>query len=283
MADQKKLLQKFADRFGVEPAKLWATLKATAFRVKDGEATDEQMMALLIVADQYSLNPFTREIFAFPDKQNGIVPVVSVDGWSRIINERPELDGIEFAYSEEIIPAGKLPGLIHPAHAWIECLIHRKDRKLPVVIREWLEEVYRPPFEGTGRDGKPYKKESAWQTHTRRFHRHKTLIQASRIAFGFAGIYDEDEAQRIVDVTAETQIVEKRPLRESVKRAEPTPQLEEKPAVTLQSLLGDLSGAESDERIDYLTSIAREHLSDSGQQAFHNAAKARIQAINGDE
>ncbi len=36
------------------------------------------MAALMIVADQYGLNPFTREIFAFPDKQNGIVPVVGV-------------------------------------------------------------------------------------------------------------------------------------------------------------------------------------------------------------
>ena len=42
-------------------------------------------MALLIVADQYGLNPFTREIFAFDDKRAGIVPVVSVDGWSRIL------------------------------------------------------------------------------------------------------------------------------------------------------------------------------------------------------
>jgi len=27
--------------------------------------------------------------------------------------------------------------------------------------------------------------------------RHKALIQAVRVAFGFSGIYDEDEAQRI--------------------------------------------------------------------------------------
>ena len=28
-------------------------------------------------------------------------------------------------------------------------------------------------------------------------HRHKAMIQAARLAFGFGGIYDEDEAQRI--------------------------------------------------------------------------------------
>ena len=29
--------------------------------------------------------------------------------------------------------------------------------------------------------------------------RHKAMIQAARLAFGFAGIYDEDEAERIKD------------------------------------------------------------------------------------
>jgi len=87
----KTLIQKFAERFSVDSEKVIDILKATAFRQKAGSApvTDEQMMALLIVADQYDLNPFTREIYAFPDKQNGIVPVVGVDGWSRIINQHP--------------------------------------------------------------------------------------------------------------------------------------------------------------------------------------------------
>jgi hypothetical protein len=51
------------------------------------------MMALLIVADQYGLNPWTKEIYAFPDKSNGIVPVVGVDGWARIINTHEQFDG----------------------------------------------------------------------------------------------------------------------------------------------------------------------------------------------
>ena len=56
---------------------LMETLKATAFK---GQVTDSQMAALLIVANQYGLNPWTKEIYAFPDRQNGIVPVVGVDG-----------------------------------------------------------------------------------------------------------------------------------------------------------------------------------------------------------
>ena len=86
--EKPKLIQRFAERFSVDPNKLFDTLKATAFKQRDGSApTNEQMMALLVVADQYGLNPFTKEIFAFPDKQAGIIPVVGVDGWSRIINQ----------------------------------------------------------------------------------------------------------------------------------------------------------------------------------------------------
>lgn len=187
-APRVSLVQKFADRYGIEADKLLGTLKATAFRQREGKTvTNEQMAALLIVADQYRLNPFTKEIFAFEDK-GAIIPVVSVDGWARIINEHPMLDGIEFAYSEEIehnAGAKKCP-------AWCEVIITRKDRSKPVVVREYLDEVY------IGPRGTP-PKNGPWQTHTKRFLRHKTLIQGSRIAFGFAGIHDEDEAHRIIE------------------------------------------------------------------------------------
>lgn len=186
------LVQKFANRFSIDPAKLLPILKATAFKVKEGEVSDEQMAALLVVADQYGLNPFTKEIFAFPDKQNGIVPVVGVDGWSRIINDHAQADGLEFRYAEEIL---NLPDA-QPCPAWCEVVIFRKDRGHPIVVREYLEECYRPL--GAYSDGKKHKP-GPWQTHTRRFLRHKTLIQGGRIAFGFGGIYDEDEAARVIE------------------------------------------------------------------------------------
>ncbi len=67
---------------GGDPAELLNTLKNTVFKAKDTVISNEQFSALLIVANQYKLNPFTKEIYAFPDKQNGIVPVVGVDGWA---------------------------------------------------------------------------------------------------------------------------------------------------------------------------------------------------------
>ncbi|MER2891198.1 recombinase RecT, partial [Escherichia coli] len=95
-------------------------MKATAFKQRDGSVpTHEQMLALLVVAEQYNLNPFTREIYAFPDKQNGIIPVVGVDGWSRIINTHPQYDGVEFVYADKMV---RMPGALVDSPEWIECV-----------------------------------------------------------------------------------------------------------------------------------------------------------------
>lgn len=194
MTDSKSLVTRFAARFGVDGGKFFDTLKATAFKQRDGSApTNEQMMALLVVADQYNLNPFTREIYAFPDKQNGIIPVVGADGWSRIINEHAQYDGVEFVYADKMV---RMEGARVECPEWVACVIYRKDRSRPICIKEFLDEVYRAPFQGSGRNGS-YTVEGPWQTHTKRMLRHKALIQCSRIAFGFGGIYDQDEAERI--------------------------------------------------------------------------------------
>ena len=155
-----------AKQFNIQgdPEELVQTLKATAFR---SNATDAQFNVLMIVANQYGLNPFTREIYAFPDKNNGITPVVGVDGWARIINSHPQFDGMEFTSDAESCT----------------CKIYRKDRNHPTIVTEYLEECKRPT--------------QPWNSHPRRMLRHKAMIQAARLAFGFGGIYDEDEAERI--------------------------------------------------------------------------------------
>ena len=173
---------------GDDGSDLIETLKATAFK---GEVTNAQMTALMVVANQYGLNPWTKEIYAFPDKNNGIVPVVGVDGWARIINDNPQFDGMEFAQSDEMV---RMPGANSDAPAWIECAMYRKDRTRPVIIREYLDEVYREPFKG-----KFGPVVGPWQTHPKRFLRHKAMIQCARMAFGYGGIFDQDEAERIIE------------------------------------------------------------------------------------
>jgi len=144
------------------------TLKATAFK---GQVSDAQMTALLVVATQYGLNPWTKEIYAFPDKNNGIVPVVGVDGWSRIINGHPQFDGIEFVEDGESCT----------------CIIHRKDRSHPTKVTEYMGECKRANV-------------GPWQSHPRRMLRHKATIQCARLAFGYVGIFEPDEAERIVEI-----------------------------------------------------------------------------------
>lgn len=160
-----------------DDAELLSVLKATAFK---GPATDSQLTALLVVANQYGLNPWTKEVYAFPDKNNGIVPVVGVDGWSRIINTHPQMDGMDFAQDDESCT----------------CTIYRKDRSHPIKVTEWLAECRRPNV-------------GPWQSHPKRMLRHKAMIQCARLAFGYVGIYDQDEAERIV--SADYKVVSESP------------------------------------------------------------------------
>jgi len=213
------ILAKLGGKYNVDPQKLLTTLKATAFKVKNG-VSDEQMVSLLVVADQYDLNPFTREIFAFPDKQGGIVPVVGVDGWLKIINSHPQTDGFEFNECDEI---ERLDDLAKDCPAWIEVTIYRKDRKHPIKAKEYLDEVYRPAFQSQGR-----KISGPWQTHTKRMLRHKALIQGARLAFGFSGIYDEDEAKRVIEM----QVPDTAAIEMPKKKEAESPKEEATPAVT---------------------------------------------------
>lgn len=269
-AQPPSLLAKIAARYSVDAGKLMTTLKATAFKVKDGEVTNEQMMALLIVADQYHLNPITRELFAFPDK-GGIVPVVSVDGWARIINTHEALDGIEFVdgpENDQGVPE------------WIECVIYRKDRGHPTRLRERFREVKR--------DTQP------WKSHPSRMLRHKALIQCARIAFGFAGIYDQDEAERIVErnITADAEVVERQPLRAQVQRKSektedkpadepaageaPSDEEQAAPAVTsLEAFLNDIQNAPDTKVLDVVLADAEKSLTGSALKAIKDAIKNR--------
>ena len=211
-----KLTQTLAAKLDMgDGADLINTLTATAFK---GDVTDAQMTALLVIANQYGLNPWVKEIYAFPDKQNGIVPVVGVDGWSRIMNEHPQFDGIEF---EQSTIMADMPGA-KPAPEWMECRIYRKDRTRPIVVREYLDEVYRPPF--TGKYGTV---NGPWQSHTKRFLRHKTMIQCARLAFGFGGIYDQDEAERIAEAQAHHPHTVNMGMAEEVPHAAPAPYSQE--------------------------------------------------------
>lgn len=170
--EKRRLLMTMANRYGVEPTKILPVLKATAFK----GATDEEMTALCIVANEYGLNPFLREIYAFPKKGGGIQAVIGIDGWATTINRQASLDGIEFEGEDRDSKPYS-----------VTCILYIKHRTRPVKVTEYFSECYRNT--------------DPWNQMPRRMLRHKALIQCARIAFGLVGAVDEDEVRDIIDVT----------------------------------------------------------------------------------
>lgn len=164
-----------AERYGMLPGALYDTLKASVFR----GANDTEFQALCLISKTYGLNPLLKEIYAFPSR-GGVVPMVGVDGYTAMMHRQPDFDGMEFAYSENTVPAGN----VKAAPEWVECRIYRKSCSRPTVVREYMDECWRPT--------------EPWKTHPRRMLRHKALCQCVRTAFGFSGVYsDADEIEAV--------------------------------------------------------------------------------------
>jgi len=172
-AKGRSLLRAMAERYGMEPDRFRDVIVNTVLPANERQrVTNEQLAAFLLVAHEHNLNPLTREIYAFPTKGGGIQPIVSIDGWLKLINSHPEFDGMEF--EDHLDSQGRLVA--------ITCRMFRKDRSRPTEATEYMEECRRNT--------------ETWRRWPRRMLRHKATIQAARYAFGFSGIVDEDEAER---------------------------------------------------------------------------------------
>jgi phage recombination protein Bet len=148
--------------------------------------TNEQFAALMLVASKYDLDPILKEIYAFPAKGGGIVPIVSIDGWLNLMNSHPAFDGMETEFTDD--EQG------NPISC--TCRIYRKDRSKPIIVTEYLSECIRQT--------------DPWKMK-RRMLRHKSVIQCNRYAFGFSGIYDEDEGEKIAEMRDVTPLARPQP------------------------------------------------------------------------
>jgi phage recombination protein Bet len=186
-------IEAMAARLKVDPRKLFDSLAATVFQ----GASNEEMLGLVVVANQYRLNPFLKQIYAFPKKGGGIVPIVGVDGWSAIINNEPSFDGCEFLYDDD-----------DGEPVSCTCVMHVKGRGHPIKVTEYFAECKRSS--------------DPWNTMPRRMLRHKAFMQCGRLAFGLGGIYDEDEgrdvAEGVVALTGGDQILTAAPPRPKTER-----------------------------------------------------------------
>lgn len=164
----KSLTKVMAAKFDMEPAPFIKALKETAV---PPNISDGQFAAFLIVAKEHDLNPLTREIFAFPS-QGGIRPIVSIDGWMKLINRHPNYNGMKT--TDNLDKDGNLIS--------ITVQMFRKDRDHSIEVTEYMKECMR--------------NNQVWKQWPARMLRHKAMIQAARIAFSFSGIEDQDEFER---------------------------------------------------------------------------------------
>jgi phage recombination protein Bet len=172
-----------ATHYGMNKEAFVQTMKATIMPNGGGQVSNEQIAAFCLVAKAHNLNPFTKEIFAFPGRNGGIQPVVSVDGWMKLINSHPQFDGMGFV--DAVNESGQLVS--------VTCKMHRKDRHHPVEVTEYMAECRRNT--------------DTWKQWPARMLRHKAAIQAARYAFGFAGIMEPDEAERMNDAQTAAEVV----------------------------------------------------------------------------
>lgn len=228
---KRTAMERMASRLQVSREILEQTLKATVCKgtkKKNGEGyiamTNEEFVAFIAVANNYKLNPLTKEIYAYPDtKSAGIIPIVSTDGWNKLMTTHPKYKTHYYRQAEKMVKATEVA---KTCPEWMEIVIVKQDDS-EVVVREYLDECYNGGKKYS--DGNPIS--SPWDTHTKRMLRHKTKIQGAREAFGFGGIYDQDEGDRIIEahIIGDEQITGKPEVEEPVGISEQHSTSESKP------------------------------------------------------
>lgn len=137
-----------------------------------GGITPYIQVQALRLASKHLLDPLSNEI-SLMETRDGYLPFITIDGWAKLINQHPQYAGMSLREPTE--SNGQLP-------AWMECTIYRNDRILPIVVKEYLEEVIT--------------NHPLWQQMPRRMLRHRVIQQCARFALGISGI-DQGQIENI--------------------------------------------------------------------------------------
>lgn len=123
------------------------------------EVPAKTILTLLRMMQNLHLDPLNEEI-GFTQYGDGSWQVlITIEGCSKLLNQHPQFSGLSFTCSDT---------LIEGVPEWMECSIYRRDRLLPITVREHYLEV---------------KGESTiWQKMPRRMLRHRALQQCVRLA-----------------------------------------------------------------------------------------------------
>ena len=85
----QSLIEYFATKAGIAPDKYFEALRGVPF-VNCPNITREEMTGVLLLAKKLDLDPFSKEIYAIPGRNDGpVVPVIAFDGWMKILLRQP--------------------------------------------------------------------------------------------------------------------------------------------------------------------------------------------------
>lgn len=123
------------------------------------EVPAKTILVLLRMVQALHLDPFNEEIGFAQYEGGGWQTFISIEGCSKLLNAHEQFNGLVFTQAETQIEG---------VPEWIECSIYRKDRILPITVREHYLEV---------KGDSPI-----WQKMPRRMLRHRALQQCVRLA-----------------------------------------------------------------------------------------------------
>ena len=123
------------------------------------EVPAKTILTLLRMMQNLHLDPLNEEIGFTQYEDGSWQAFITIEGCSKLLNQHPQFNGLVFNQADT---------LIEGVPEWMECSIYRRDRILPITVREHYLEV---------------KGENAiWQKMPRRMLRHRALQQCVRLA-----------------------------------------------------------------------------------------------------
>jgi hypothetical protein len=125
------------------------------------EVPARTILTLLRMMQSMHLDPLCEEI-GFTQYDDGHWQVfITIEGCAKLLNQHPQFNGLIFNQADTLVDG---------VPEWIECSIYRRDRIMPITVREYLIEV-------RGEN-------TIWQKLPRRMLRHRALQQCVRLAMG---------------------------------------------------------------------------------------------------
>ena len=151
----RKEVSKAAEQLEIDESELlsWIDLQI--------EVPAKTILVMLRTMQNLHLDPLNEEI-SFTQYEDGHWQVlITIEGCSKLLNQHGQFNGLIFNQAETLIDG--IP-------EWIECSIYRRDRIMPITVREYLIEVR--------------SEKEIWQKMPRRMLRHRALQQCVRLAMG---------------------------------------------------------------------------------------------------